>query len=207
MKETTYHPTWQKNRINVILHRYGPSFFKNKTVLELAPCNGYIGNFFRELGADVLSVEGRKENINEIRINYPDLKVNQYDLDTPKWPFAKVDIILNFGLFYHLHNFHKEHLINCIDNCDMMLFESVIFDSDESEVFFKPEDGFDQSMSDIGGTPSTSYVEDIFKEKGCKFLKLMDHSLDSSPHTYTWPDTNNKIFNGFMRRFWIVNEL
>ena len=43
MKQTTYHPDWQINRINFILSKYPKEFFKGKRILEVGAYNGYIG--------------------------------------------------------------------------------------------------------------------------------------------------------------------
>ena len=67
MKNTEYHSDWQNNRIKFLIDTYGHSFFENKKILELGSHNGYIGNYFIEkCGANVLSVEGRKENVKKI---------------------------------------------------------------------------------------------------------------------------------------------
>ena len=73
------------------------------------------------------------------------LNVEQADLDTDIWKWGKWDIIINFGLYYHLEKYHKEHLINCINNCDLMFFETVVFDSKNPEIFINKEKGKDQS--------------------------------------------------------------
>lgn len=197
---------WQVARVNHMLSLYGENFFKGKRVLELAPFNGVIGACLSALGAQVDCIEGREENVQNIRTNFPELNTEQRDLDSPDWDFGHYDIIVNFGLYYHLENFHKEHLINCIRNCDLMFFESVIYDSYENEIYFREEGGNDQSMSRLGGTPSTSYVEDIFKEEKVKYTKYTNEELNHSGHHYNWPDTGQKRFDSWSRRFWVVTK-
>jgi predicted RNA methylase len=206
MKKTIYHPDWQVNRINFILSKYPADFFKGKRILELGAYNGYIGAYFSALGAEVHCVEGRQENVDRIKKDYPNVTVECADLDTSFWNFGKWDIIINFGLVYHLEKFHKEHLINCINNCDLMFFESVIYDSFKPEIYFRNEAGDDQSLTNMGGTPSTSYIENIFNEVGVNYTKYSDSSLNNWEHKYNWPDTGFKMFNQFWRRFWIVKK-
>jgi protein-L-isoaspartate O-methyltransferase len=62
MKQTTYHPEWQNNRINFILSKYPKEFFKGKRILEVGAYNGYIGAYFNSLGAEVHCLEGRLQN-------------------------------------------------------------------------------------------------------------------------------------------------
>lgn len=206
MINTTYHKEWQENRLNFILSKYPKEFFKDKKILELGSHNGFFGASFQSFGADVLSVEGRRENIENILKSFPNLKVIQKDLDSPKWDFGKFDIIINFGLVYHFEKYHKEHLENCLNNCKLMFFESVIYDSKDSEIFFRNENGSDQSLTDIGGTPSTKYVEDIFKNNSKRFSKFSESSLNGGSHHYDWVDEDSKILNQYARRFWIVEN-
>lgn len=204
---TTYHPEWQNNRIEVILDLYGSEFFKGKKILELGSYNGYIGNYFAEiLESDVTSVEGRKENVSKITRDYPSLKVECSNLDTKEWNFGKYDIIINFGLYYHLQDCHEEHLINCIDNCDLMFFETVIHDSFDPEIYFRTEYGPDQSLTSRGGAPSTSYVENILKKTNCKYTKHLNSKLNSGPHCYDWIDKDSKIADEYARRFWVIEN-
>ena len=126
MKDTTYHPDWQKNRISFILTKYNVDFFKNKNILELGPYNGYIGACFKEMGANVKGVEGRQGNVDRIITDYPGYDCVLGNLDVKDWNWGKYDVIINFGLYYHLTFNHREHLINCINNCKLLIFETVV---------------------------------------------------------------------------------
>ena len=101
MKKTTYHADWQINRINFILSKYPKEFFKGKRILEVGAYNGYIGAYFSLLGADVHCLEGRVENVVNIKNDYPTITADVADLDTPDWNWGHYDIIINFGLYYH----------------------------------------------------------------------------------------------------------
>jgi hypothetical protein len=206
IKQTNYHSDWQVNRINFILSKYPTEFFKGKRILEVGAYNGYIGAYFSTLGAEVHCLEGRPENVVNIKNDYPMVSAEVVDLDTPDWKWGHYDIIINFGLYYHLEKYHKEHLENCIKNCDLMFFESVIYDSHNAEIYFRNEMGDDQSLSALGGTPSTSYVENIFKEHNVNYQKFKDSSLNNYQHKYDWPDTGFKVFNQFDRRFRIIQK-
>jgi hypothetical protein len=206
VKETSYHPDWQNNRINFVLSKYPKEFFKGKRILEVGAYNGYIGAYFSTLGAQVHCVEGRQENVDKIKLDYPEVTAECANLDSPDWDWGHYDIIINFGLYYHFEKFHKEHLENCIKNCDLMFFETVIYDSFQDEIYFREEAGDDQSLTPLGGTPSTSYVENIFKQYPIRYEKFSDNSLNGGYHHYDWPDTGFKIFNPWSRRFWIINK-
>jgi hypothetical protein len=209
MKKTKYHADWQVNRINFIKNLYPTDFFKGKRILELGSFNGFIGASFNELGAEVHCIEGRSENVKNILRDYPQLTAEVGNLDISDWNWGKWDIIINFGLIYHLEFYHKEHLKNCIENCDLMFLESVIYNSPDSEIYFRDEANIptigDQSLSELGGTPSTSYVEDILTECNTKFVKYTDSALNGNGHHYDWDDTLEKSYHDRARRFWIVD--
>jgi hypothetical protein len=206
IKETSYHSDWQINRINFILSKYPKEFFKGKRILEVGAYNGYIGAYFNALGAEVHCLEGRIENVVNIKNDYPQITAEVADLDSSEWKWGHWDIIINFGLYYHLEKFHKQHLLNCLNNCDLMFFETVVYDSFDSEIYFRHEVGDDQSLTLIGGTPSTSFIENIFAENRNTYTKYSDGSLNNYQHKYDWQDSGLKVFNQFHRRFWIINE-
>jgi hypothetical protein len=205
MKKSLYHSDWQNNRINFMLEKYGPEFFKGKKILELGAFNGYIGAFFGEIGAKVHCIDGREENVENIKRDYPNLTAECHNLDSPEWTFGKWDIIINFGLFYHLENFHKEHLKNCLANCDLLFFETVVFDDKDPLIYLRYEEGNDQSLSARGGTPTTSFIEETFLSEGYNFKKFTDRKLNDGYHHYDWEDLDSKKYDAFARRFWIVN--
>lgn len=204
IKNSWYHTNWQNARLNFILSKYPKEFFRGKRILELGACNAYFSAIFKALGAEVLAVEGRPDNIQKIKEYYPDVNVVLSNLDTFEWQWGKWDIIVNFGLYYHLEKYHEIHLQNCLDNCELMFFESVIYDSDKPEIYFRDETGYDQSLSDRGGSPTTSYVENIFKNKNRNYEIFKTEQLNGDGHFYNWVDTGNNIFHQNQRRFWIV---
>ena len=209
--ETTYHPNWQKNRVSFILSKYGNTFFEGKRVLELGSFNGYIGSRFGELGADVTSVEGRADNYYSIKTNCPNIRrVILADLDIADWAFGPYDIIINFGVFYHLKDHHLQHLTNCLNNCRLLFFETVIYDSFAKEICLIDEDssGIDQGLSKVAGVPSTKYVESIFEDNGRAFLKVCSAELNGDGHTYDWYDSNSKRspLRSGCRRLWLVRS-
>lgn len=197
-------PGWQQARIAFVKKLMPVGFFKDKTVLELGACDGYIGNAFAEMGSNITCVEGKASYVRLIRSKFPHLNVIQADCDTSTWEFGKFDVIINFGILYHLENHHEAFLTNCINNCSIMFLESVILDSNQNDMYYRNERGIGQGLSGVAGTPSTSFVEDIFRKTNTTFTKHSTTELNRGPHNYTWADANAG-FNPFFRRFWLVN--
>jgi hypothetical protein len=126
---SNYNPEWQDNRINFILKHYPVEFFQGKRILELGSFNGYIGYRFSLMGADVHCLEGRQDNVDNIRRDYPSLNVELANLDTPDWRWGNWDIIINFGLYYHLEHYHKEHMIYIIKNYNDVIKTNIYLQS------------------------------------------------------------------------------
>lgn len=204
--KTNYFAYWQYSRFNFILNKYPKNYFKGKTILELGAFNGFIGSKFGELGAHVTAVEGREDNCALIKKQPSIKKVICADLDTPDWNFGQFDIIINFGLLYHLKSHHEKLINNCIDNCSLMFLESVICDSNEDKLYCVDEKGQDQSLSDMGCTPTTLWIENRLKLKGTEFVKYTNRSLNGCGHHYDWEDKNDKKLDRFARRFWIIKN-
>jgi hypothetical protein len=179
-----YWPEWQISRINYITKRFGSDYFKDKTILELAPFNGFIGNYFHLLGAKVTCIEGRKENYDDIREAYPHLQTHFANLDTSTWEWGKFDIIINWGLLYHLEKHHKEVLENCIKNSKLLLLETVISPANVPTIDVIQESGIDQSLSSVGGRPSILWVESIITDCGGQLERLRSKEIGAGPHQY-----------------------
>lgn len=200
--KNTYNLSWQDLRINYIKSKFSPQFFNEKSILELAPYNGYIGNSFYELGAKVTCIEGRKENCQHIKTHFPHLIVHQANLDTVEWKWGNFDIIINMGLLYHLENNHKQHLENCIHNSKILILETVI-NSDKTEIIsYRPEEGADQSLSQRGGEPSIKWIENILRKNTHHFTRANDIG-NAGEHHYDGCGSP-----GYNRALWItINKL
>ena len=205
--KTDYLPGWQRNRLNWLLNHYGHEFFAGKSILELGPMNGFFGVCMNRLGARVTGLEGRSSNISYIQSIFPEYTdLRQFNLDTDEWPHGRFDIIIKFGVLYHLEHHHRPFLTNCVKNCDLMFLESVIFDSPNDEFYWRYEEGPDQSLSNYARTPSTVCVENILRSAGASFERFDDPSLNWGHH-YDWVAKNDRSYDTVARRFWIVKPM
>jgi hypothetical protein len=201
---TKYHRDWQQKRVNFIVSLLPNGCFKNSTLLELGPFNGCIGNEFSKHGASVTCIEGRQENVERIKAYFPHLNVLQADLDTPEWTWGTYDVIVHWGVLYHLQNHHRQSLINSINHCKILLLESVVHDYHEPMLYYHTENGIDQSLTNVGGCPTTTYVERILDDSGAYYRRIMSTQLDAHPHCYSWKEQNTNKPDRYKRRMWIV---
>jgi hypothetical protein len=206
---------WRQTRIAKIEQIFSKEFFKDKTVLELASGYGYLGKYFREeLGSIVTFAEGNEEFIKEIQNLNPEVDASEIIcLDQNKlWNLnKKFDVIIHFGVMYHLDNWIQD--LECAANhTDLIILESEVCDSDDPEFEIKIIDinSYDQALviHDRKATiPSAAYVESELTKHGFKFTRYDDADLNHDQHHYNWIVKNeNKNHVRGQRRFWICKR-
>lgn len=197
-----HYNAWIQSRLAGVKKYIPESVFHSKTLLELGSGHGHIGNAFHTLGAIVTSSDARKEYTENIHKTYPHLQTIVIDGDRDNIP-EKYDIIVHWGLLYHLREI-ENHLQDVCNNCDLLLLESEVFDSDNDEYYIHvDESGFDQAFNSKGIRPSQAYVERILGENGFSFRCIKDPILNSDFHTYDWKGGMYGLSGMGMRRFWI----
>ena len=193
---------WTQSRMNGIKKYMSPQFFKSKTLLELGCGYADNGNKFHELGAIVTSSDIRKEHIDVVNKTYPHIKTLIIDGDNSIIE-TKYDIILHWGLLYHLNEI-EIHLKNVLEKCNVLLLETEVSDSDDDTNYISVnEAGPDQAFNNKGIRPSQSYVEKVLMKNGFNFKLIKDPILNSSFHQYDWDTTNTNTWKSGLRRFWI----
>ena len=76
-----------------------------RTAVDVGCGLGHFSAFLRDMGFDVLALDGRQENVNEARRRSPDLKFRVVNAeDTEIQALGKFDVVLCLGLLYHLEN-------------------------------------------------------------------------------------------------------
>lgn len=202
MPFTNHYIGWTQSRVAGIKKYIPETVFQGKTLLELGAGHGDIGNAFHTMGATVTSSDARKEYIENISKTYPHLQTLLIDGDINTIP-AKYDIIVHWGLLYHLAEI-EDHLEDVAKNCDILLLETEVYDSDEDDSYISTyECGFDQAFNSRGIRPSQPYVERVLTENGFSFRCIQDPILNSDFHTYDWKTGMYRTAGMGMRRFWI----
>lgn len=207
MSFNNYYSNWRVTRIRKILSLYGCEFFNQKTVLELGSGHGDIGAFFYCLGADVTCSDARQENLEVVQERHPYLKTVQADLDT-EYPFEHFDVIIHFGVLYHLEDF-KQHLIKCCKNCDHLILDTAVADStDPNFVMFISETSkqVDQAFNGVGSRAGQALIEKIIKSAGMVSQRHDDPALNSDFHTYSWEVKDTSTWHNGQRRFWTCRK-
>ena len=197
-----HYEEWRKSRMNGIDKYIKEDFFKGKKLLELGCGYGDLGNeFFKKGCKEVTCSYAREEYLNQVREKYSQLKTMVFDCDKDKLE-TSYDIILHWGVLYHLKNVNN-HLKNVCDNCDYLLLETEVCDTDDIVNINVPESGYDQSFNGSGSRPSPKLIEMNLEENGFEYKMIMDEILNSGFHRYDWKPSNNNGYSHGLRRFWI----
>ena len=198
----SHYNEWRKSRMNGIKKYISPEYFKSKTLLELGCGHADIGNMFYELWAIVTSCDARKEHLEIANTKYPYINTFIIDLDNAVIR-SKYDIILHWGVLYHLHEI-ENHLSNISQKCDILLLETEVSDTENKQFCISTdENGYDQAFNNKGVRPSPYYIENILTTNGFKFKLIKDPILNSEFHFYDWEFNNSKTWTHGLRRFWI----
>ena len=210
-----HYRTWRPTRIRKIENLFPPETFKNKTILEVGCGYGDIGKYFIEKYNSIVTfTEGREEHISYIKENNPDSIVILQNHDT-NWNLnKKFDVLIHFGLLYHLNNWQND-LICSMNHSDLILLESEIADSNDVDGHFVVSEGigYDQSLTTIAVRPSASNVERVIRENGFEFIRYDDSDLNDGYHVYDWKVTGAADATGkgrgegiATRRFWVIRR-
>ena len=137
---------------------------KLKPLLELTTavdvgCGvGFFAEMLRKSGLSVGGFDGRQENVAEARRRFPDIPFECADIEDPAITrIGKFDLVLCFGLLYHLENpmLAIRHLRAI--TAKGLLLESMCVPGNRAEMLVREESrAADQSLTEIAVCPSES---------------------------------------------------
>lgn len=194
---------WNKSRMDFIANYLGNDFFNKKTVLDIAGGKGHMSKLFLEQGASTVDIiEGRKTNFSS-NFNYT-LSNLEYDLNTP---LKSYDIVVNFGILYHIANWEMFLLRSILKTKKTLLLETEVLDNDTLETFYKLENfiQYDQAVTGLGSKPTEFAIESFLnKIPNIKFTKCNSGDLNASFHKYNWENKYNFNYEDGLRRFYVI---
>lgn len=205
-----HYELWRTTRLNKIEKIFGKEFFSGKTVLELGCGQGHIGRKFIEWGAQVTFCEARKELVDSMKNIMPDQEVIQLNQEE-EWDLKrKFDIVIHWGVLYHLDKWKKD--LECaIKHGNIIFLETEVCDSDDPNFELKVTEhgGWDQAYNNekLGSRPSYSMVEKYLNMYQTSYTRYDDSDINAAHfHVYDWPIQNKGDWRHGMRKFWIVKN-
>lgn len=133
---------------------------KGKKVLDVGCGIGHLAQFFVKEKCQVLSVDARSENIERLKVLYPHLKAQVFNLEEDSFSdLGTFDIVFAFGALYHLENPFRA-LRNLSEICEeLLLIETMICDHYLPLTLMCEEtSSFNQAIHNIGTRPTPSFV-------------------------------------------------
>ncbi|KKN40009.1 hypothetical protein LCGC14_0737800 [marine sediment metagenome] len=210
---------WRMKRINKVLDIFGVDYFVDKKILVLGDGLGHIGAFFADIGAKVLSVEGKRQNVNIAKLKYRNLKnfkIIEFDLRNDFTHLGKFDLIINFGLIEVMDEEGIQNLLECcVKMSNKVLVDTIVLDSLDSEEKFEIERGKESdsglpSRSERSSTTTLlpqSCIESFFEEKGFETRRFFDSDLNSTDiRYYDWNHGIKIKKKDSLRRFWLFER-
>jgi len=186
---------WSEERMNATIEELGDGFFSGKTLLDLGCGHCLCGRRVKRLGCVVTFADARPHDNNVI----------QFDAEGD-WTLGSFDIILNFGLLYHVQN-PIELLEKCAGHCQCLVLESQIVESIAMRRGVRHKervDQEDQAFSGIGSRMSSKSIE-IYLNKNFGVVKRL--VIDSQTYNYQLDPNPRRITRSKEHRgLWICHE-
>lgn len=199
---------WRVMRMSKVLEIYGLDEIPGTRVVELGAGHADMGALLASLGASVTCVDGRVDNLNFAKLKHrhvDGLTFVQADLDEDFSSLGQFDLVLHFGLLYHIADV-EQHLSRCFELADDIVLESVVCDStDPHKILIVDADAKlnEMAISGVGSRPSPAYIERIAVEHGFQIERHFTSDLNSLDYVYDWEHKNNDDPGGYdQRRFW-----
>lgn len=201
---------WNDKRYFFIRHLLDATDINQFKVLEVSGGHANLGKKFFDLGCDVTVTEGRAEHVNYINMLYPGIKTEIINLENSMPALPKFNLVLHFGVLYHLSD-PLEHLKDFLlkQDFDHLFLETEVSNHPDKNFVFKiKEFGYDQSLSTIGGRPTSSGIETILRDLSLVWKRHDNVNLDSFPHNYSWQESGMlETYRPGMRRFYHVKKI
>lgn len=145
---------------------------EGRSVIDVGAGIGRLSEFFAERGCDVMCVDGRPENVDLLKRNYPDRRAAVVDVESDELlAHGRFDVVFCYGLLYHLAD-PLAFLLRAGSICDeLMIVETLITDADEPVVFLVSDpDDPTMALRGIASRPSPSYVGVALRAAGFAHL-------------------------------------
>jgi SAM-dependent methyltransferase len=209
-----HYPEWRMRRQWKILQLIGPSLPKTR-ILELGCGIGALGSLFAEMGASVVALEGRAENVLYAKRKYdslPSYEIQHRNILDDFSDLGQFDLILNLGLLEVMKSGEEMKRLMALSaplSSDIII-DTVVYDSLENKVQLRelsatcdgPISREGETPSTLGAIPSPIFVETCMAELGFKGQTINDPQLNASNfHRYDWRHKDSLPIDS-RRRFW-----
>jgi FkbM family methyltransferase len=137
-------------------------------VLEVGGGVGRLTGFFEQLNCSILSTDGRLENVNQMRSQFPQRQTEVVDLETVQdlTYLGSFNVVFCYGTLYHLQ--HPEQAFRVLAPIcrDLFLLETCVTPGDELAIhpIAEDPDNPNQAVSGTGCRPTRPWVMATLKQ-------------------------------------------
>ena len=151
---------------------------------------GHFSAFLRELGFDVVGIDGREQNVSEAIARYPGIEFRQGNIEDESFRGAgSFDLVFCMGLLYHLENpllgIRRLHIIT--RTC--LLLESMCLPDESPWMQLREEPRCNnQSLTDVAFYPSEGCITKMLYRAGYSYVYRLatlpqhDDFLETTSH-------------------------
>jgi SAM-dependent methyltransferase len=208
-------PHYRESELTRLLNLFAhvnASRWKAMKVLEVGAGLGRIGDAFQQLGFDITSTDGRPEHVDRMRSR--GRKAHVLDLDDAGCSFEGFDLVIAFGVLYHLSR-PEPFIDKCGRSAKVLVLETVVSDNPEPVLRSITEpsgwSGADQALHREGCRPSPAWVERACMAAGFDLVQDISSPLANwSTGSYDWKPrgTGEWRRNGAnLRKMWVCEKI
>lgn len=152
-----------------------------RTALDLGCGVGYYSAMLRDLGFQVVGVDGRAENIAEARSRHPGIDFRVADAEDSSLPaLGTFDFVACLGLLYHLENpLRAFRNLRALTGKFLLVESMAVPDEEPYLIVIDESTGEDQSLGAVSCYPSEGAIVKIAYRAGFpnvyRFRELPDH--------------------------------
>lgn len=193
---------WNQKRLTKIYEIFGKEWFEGKRVLEVACGRGFFGRELVKVGATVQFTDAREMFVSTLKAD--GFTALQMDQDKVWTVPANFDLVIHFGVLYHLDDW-KQDLRCAIATAPQTILETEASDKLDPTYEIKLEeiDHYDQAFNRKASRFSDTHVEAYLKELGVNFKRYDDTDIDCGCFLYSWKHGQQRG-NELTRRMWLI---
>jgi len=175
-------------------------------VLDLGCGVGHFISFYTDRGCTVVAVDGREENIAELRRRYPNVDARVADAQRlDPQALGSFDVIHCFGLLYHLES-PIAALRNIAAMCrGLLILETMVCDSSRPVLILVDETKtVSQAMDGLGSRPSPAFLALALNRVGFNHVYGAAVPPEHPDFQFAWQDSLDTVRDGVPLRCVVV---
>jgi SAM-dependent methyltransferase len=163
--------------------------FRRARVLDVGSGVGHFVPFYLAHDCTVVAVDGRHENIAELRRRHPEVDAYVADAQEIDTAYGAFDVIHCFGLLYHLESPVAALRRLAVICRRFMVIETMVCDSSQPIMVLADETrAASQALAGLGCRPSPSFLALALNRVGMPYVYGASNPPDHPDFQFSWRD-------------------